>query len=120
MHKSFSITMSIIALFIYFSCAPSYKISQQTMNHMVALKGEGSAYQFVALTDNKSDTAIKYNYQRHISDIIQSINQVKLIKLVYQTLLKFCPNQMITAISRVLCVEIIKLFLIRGIRMLKI
>ncbi len=75
MQTILKITIFVSCVLIFSSCASSYKISQQTMNHMVALQGDGSAYQFVSQTNNKPNPEIKYNYHQHVHNIMKSIDQ---------------------------------------------
>ena len=69
----FQITLSFIVPVLILSCASSYKITNRTMNHMVALKGDGSTYDFVPITENKPNHNIQYDYYQHVHDIMQSI-----------------------------------------------
>jgi pimeloyl-ACP methyl ester carboxylesterase len=67
-------TLAIIPIIIL-SCASSYKISRQTMDHMVALQGDGTTYEFVAIKQNRRNPDIKYDYHRHVHEIMQSIQK---------------------------------------------
>jgi hypothetical protein len=73
MQNDFQLYLSFMISVIIISCSSSYQITNRTMNHMVALNGDGSPYQFVPVTKDKQNVSIQYDYDNHLSQIMHSI-----------------------------------------------
>ena len=69
------ILIFLLSVMLMFSCSSTYRISSRTMNHMVALQGDGDAYEFVPMKGDRISKDIRYNYFRHVHEIISQIDR---------------------------------------------
>jgi len=73
MRYIFQISLIFILPILFLSCSSSYKISNRTMNHMIALNGDGSPFKFVPVSTDKRKNNLQYDFYKHLHHIMQAI-----------------------------------------------
>ena len=64
----------IILIFVFsLSCSSSLLVSNQTLNHTIALKGDGHPYELETIPTDSGNTEQRYDLTEHIHKIIQNI-----------------------------------------------